>query len=159
MGDKMSDKNSPLEEMKSESAQQAKDPKTRALLAALLALWLVTLAALVGVGWYALATQVQEPAPSPEANMDIVDLWRGFNAILAFVAACYVLCDLKSRYYHLSERRLYLKFALTGLLFSTSIASIEAIVQDNPLGYRIALFSACSIWTLIGLHLSRNDKT
>lgn len=53
MGDKMSDKNSPLEEMKSESAQQAKDPKTRALLAALLALWLVTLAALVGVGWYA----------------------------------------------------------------------------------------------------------
>lgn len=49
----MSDKNSPLEEMKSESAQQAKDPKTRALLAALLALWLVTLAALVGVGWYA----------------------------------------------------------------------------------------------------------
>lgn len=54
MGDKMSEKNhSPLEEMKSESAQSAKDPKTRALLAALLALWLVTLAALVGVGWYA----------------------------------------------------------------------------------------------------------
>ena len=52
-GDKMSEKSSPLEEMKSESAQQAKDPKTRALLAALLALWLVTLAALVGVGWYA----------------------------------------------------------------------------------------------------------
>jgi hypothetical protein len=91
--------------------------------------------------------------------MDLVDLWRGLNAVLSFAAALYVMVDLKSRYYHLSERRLYLKFALTGLLFSTSIASIEAIVQDIPLGYRTALFSACSIWALIGLHLSRNDKT
>ena len=91
--------------------------------------------------------------------MDIVDLWRGFNATLAFIAAIYVMVDLKFRYFHLSERRLYLTFALAGLLFSTSIASIEAIIQDNPLGYQTALFSACSIWTITGLYLSRHDKT
>ena len=91
--------------------------------------------------------------------MDLVDLWRGLNAVLSFAAALYVMVDLKSRYYHLSERRLYLTFALAGLLFSSTIASVEAIIQNNPLGYRTALFSAGSVWTLIGLYLSRNDKT
>lgn len=42
----MSDK--PIEEMKAESASSGKDPKTRAILIALVVLWLVTLAALVG---------------------------------------------------------------------------------------------------------------
>jgi hypothetical protein len=47
----MSDK--PIDDMKHESADSGKDPKTRTILAVLLALWLVTLAALVGVGWSA----------------------------------------------------------------------------------------------------------
>lgn len=38
----------PIEEMKVESASSGKDPKTRAILIALVVLWLVTLAALVG---------------------------------------------------------------------------------------------------------------
>lgn len=45
----MSDK--PLEEMKAQSAERAKDPKTRRILIIVLALWLVTLAALVGFAY------------------------------------------------------------------------------------------------------------
>lgn len=43
----------PIEELKIQSAEGAKDPKTRMILIVLLVLWLVTLAVLVGVAWRA----------------------------------------------------------------------------------------------------------
>lgn len=47
----------PIEELKTQSAERAKDPKTRTILIVLLVLWLVTLAALVGVAWRAYFTE------------------------------------------------------------------------------------------------------
>ena len=49
----MSKDHTPLTDMKDESAAAGSDPKTRVILTVLLVLWLITLAALVGVGWKA----------------------------------------------------------------------------------------------------------
>jgi hypothetical protein len=44
---------SPIEDLKSEATQKSKDPQTRRLLIGLLALWLLTLAALLIIAWSA----------------------------------------------------------------------------------------------------------
>jgi hypothetical protein len=49
----MPDSNSPIDDMKDESAQKAKDPQTRRLLVGLGVLWLLTLAALFAIAWNA----------------------------------------------------------------------------------------------------------
>lgn len=49
----MPDKQTPIDDMKHESAASAKDPRTRTFLVVVMALWLLTLALLVGVAWNA----------------------------------------------------------------------------------------------------------
>lgn len=49
--------NDPLEDLTQISAKRGKDPKTRKYLVVLLVLWLLTLAALVGVAWNAYFTE------------------------------------------------------------------------------------------------------
>lgn len=53
MGDSVSSFNTPISDMKDESAASAKDPKTRRLLVLLSALWFLTVLALIAVTWRA----------------------------------------------------------------------------------------------------------
>lgn len=50
----------PFDDLKAESSRQGRDPKTRSVLVGLLILWLVTLAALLGVTWRAYFQEKEE---------------------------------------------------------------------------------------------------
>jgi len=91
--------------------------------------------------------------------MDLIDFWRAGNIILGSVAFVALTVDLKKHYTELSRRRLYLTFALMMLVFATIVASLEAIFQATPLGFRTSLYTVACIWTLFGLWISRNDPS
>lgn len=49
----MNEHHQPIEDLKHQSAQKGKDPRTRTVLVVLVALWLLTFAALIGISWNA----------------------------------------------------------------------------------------------------------
>jgi hypothetical protein len=91
--------------------------------------------------------------------MEPVDYWRVGNIVLSFIAFTFLVVDLMLNYKVLTKRRLYLTFSLAGLLLATSLASAESIWRDQPLALRTPLYTACCLWTILGLWISRDDAS
>lgn len=86
--------------------------------------------------------------------MDVSVWWRLVNALIAVTALTWLLVDFHRIHHTLSKRRVYLTFSLAGLLAGVVVASIEAVVQSNPLGVRTAVNTAACLWCLFGLKVS-----
>lgn len=92
-------------------------------------------------------------------TLELTDIWRAANFVLSILALGYLLGDLKLRRRELSTRRLYLTLSLAGLLSGVAIGSIYYILNDTGAHLHTAIFTASSIWCILGLWLSRNDPT
>lgn len=90
--------------------------------------------------------------------MDLMTAWRIFNFVLAAIALLYLALDLRLVRDILTERRLYLTFALMGLLWSVVVGSMESILQDNPVGFRTAFVTAACIWCIYAMHVGRDER-
>lgn len=91
--------------------------------------------------------------------MELTDIWRATNFVLSTLALGYLLIDFVARRRDLSTRRLYLTLSLAGLLAGVAIGSIYYILIDAGAHLHTAIFTASSIWCILGLWLSRNDPT
>lgn len=90
-------------------------------------------------------------------TVELEDIWRLVNALLALAALIWLMVDLRQIRYTLSRRRLYLTFSLAGLLFAVVEGSIENMIQNNEIGLRTAITTAACVWCLLGLAFTQDE--
>lgn len=83
--------------------------------------------------------------------MDLTDLWRACNALIATAALIALSLRARVMWNTWSERIRYLAVALGLFLGTTVYGSIESVVQGNHFGMRTMMTTLACAWTLHAL--------
>jgi len=77
--------------------------------------------------------------------------WRILNALMALHGLVLLFLIMRKHWSKSDPAVRFLMQGMAGLLAATAVASIEAIVQGNPIGVRTSLFTAATFWCVLGL--------
>lgn len=90
---------------------------------------------------------------------DVLALWRGLNASLAFMAFWLVLLvGVKPKFRGATREMQYMMMTTLALLFTALVGSIEQALGHAPLGFRVPLLTAALIWANLAMTVFREDK-